>query len=109
MIALRMRRAAAAFAFALAPLAALAAGVGVKFDLDDPAGSPFPSDRFTVSDFTHNTLRQVRLPKPDCAVRPSDCADIDVLNTLDGFSTQPRITVPFDGEIDVASVSSDTV
>jgi len=109
MTALRTRRAAAALVFALAPLAALAAGVSVKFDLDDPAGSPFPSDRFTVSDFTHNTLRRVRLPKPDCAVRPSDCADIDVLNALDGFSTQPLITVPFDGEIDVTTVGSATV
>jgi hypothetical protein len=42
-------------------------------------------------------------------VRPSDCADIDVINTLDGFSTQPRITVPFDGDIDPASVNSDSV
>ena len=32
-----------------------------------------------------------------------------MLNTLDGFSTQPRITVPFTGAIDVASVNSDSV
>jgi hypothetical protein len=109
MTALRSRRAAAALVFAFAPLAAAAAGVSVKFDLDDPAGSPVPSDRFTVPDTSQNTLRRVQLPKPDCAVRPSDCADIDVLNALDGFSTQPRITLPFDGEIDLGSVSSDTV
>jgi hypothetical protein len=42
-------------------------------------------------------------------VRPSDCADIDVINTLDGFSTQPRITVPFTGAIDPNSVNSETV
>jgi hypothetical protein len=109
MTALRSRRAAAALVFAFAPLAALAAGVSVKFDLDDPAGSPFPSDRFTVADASQNTLRRVQLPKPDCGARPSDCADLNVLNALDGFSTQPRITVPFDGEIDLSSVSSDTV
>jgi len=32
-----------------------------------------------------------------------------VINTLDGFNTQPRITVPFTGDIDITSVSSDTV
>jgi hypothetical protein len=42
-------------------------------------------------------------------VRPSDCNDIDVVNSLDGFSTQPRITVPFSGDIDPATVSSSTV
>src|SRR5688572_13036136 len=109
MTALRSSRAAAALVFAFVPLVALAAGVSVKLDLDDPAGSPFPSDRFTVPDTTQNTLRRVQLPKPDCGARPSDCADIEVLNALDGFSTQPRITVPFDGDIDLASVSSDTV
>ncbi len=73
------------------------------------AGSPFPSNRYTVFDGTQNTLRRVNLPKPDCAVRVSDCQDIDVINTLDGFSTQPRITVPFTGDIDVSTVTSDTV
>jgi hypothetical protein len=108
-----LRRAALAAALACAPLAALAdatsAGVSVKFDLSDPAGSPFPSDRFTVRDWSNSTFRRVNLPKPDCAARPSDCADIDVINTLDGFSTQPRITVPFTGDIDVNTVNSDTV
>jgi hypothetical protein len=105
----RGRRLALGIAFSLLPLVALADGVSVKFDLSDPAGSPFPSNRFTVLDWTQNTYRRVNLPKPNCAVRPSDCADIDVINTLDGFSTQPRITVPFTGDIDVATVNSDTV
>jgi hypothetical protein len=111
MIAHRLRPLAAAIAFSLSllPLAAAAAGVSVKSDLSDPAASPFPSDRFTVRDWTNNTLRRVNLPTPDCAVRVSDCADIAVINTLDGFSTQPRITVPFTGDIDPASVSSSTV
>jgi len=58
---------------------------------------------------SQNTYLRVNLPKPNCAVRPSDCADIDVINTLDGFSTQPRITLPFTGAIDVNSVNSNTV
>jgi len=100
---------AVAVALAFVPLAALADGVHVLFDPSDPAAIPFPSNRFTVFDATNLTLRRVNLPKPDCAVRPSDCQDIDVINTLDGFSTQPRITVPFSGDIDPATVSSDTV
>jgi Bacterial Ig-like domain len=83
--------------------------VQVKFDLSDPAGSPFPSNRFTVREWSNKSLRRVNLPLPNCAVQVSDCQDIAVINTLDGFSTQPRITVPFTGAIDPASVTSDTV
>lgn len=99
----------AAAACLFTALTASAHGVSVRYDLSDPSGSPFPSDRFTLRDWSNNTFRRVNLPKPDCAVRPSDCADIDVINTLDGFSTQPRFTVPFTGDIDPASVSSSTV
>ncbi len=99
---------AAAALSLLAPLA-LADGVRVKDDRHNPAGAPFPSNRYTVFDGTQNTLRRVNLPKPDCAVRPNDCLDIDVINTLDGFSTQPRITVPFTGAINPATVNSNTV
>ena len=99
---------AAAALSLFAPLA-LADGVRVKDDRNNPAGAPFPSNRYTVFDGTQNTLRRVNLPKPDCAVRVSDCRDIDVINTLDGFSTQPRITVPFTGAIDPATVNSQTV
>ncbi len=111
---LRFRAGAACRLAVLAALAAMpvfapAAGVSVKVDFSSPAAGPFPSDRFTVPDFTQNTFRRVNLPKPDCAVRVSDCADIDVLNALDGFNTQPRITVPFTGEIDLATVNSNTL
>ena len=91
------------------PVFALAAGVSVKVDFSSPTTGPFPSDRFTQPDFTQNTLKRVNLPKPDCTVRVSDCADIDVLNTLDGFNTQPRITVPFTGDIDLSTVNSNTL
>ena len=97
----------------LIPLAALAdspsSGVRVRFDTGDLAGSPFPSNRYTQPEWGNRTFRRVNLPTPDCAVRVSDCQDIAVINTLDGFSTQPRITVPFTGAIDVSSVTSDTV
>ena len=91
----------------LAPVVALA--TTARFDLDSPSGGPFPSDVFTVADPSQNTSVRVSLPKPDCAARPSDCADIDVLNTLDGFNTQPRISIPFNGPIDPTSVSSANV
>jgi hypothetical protein len=100
---------AAAIALSFISLSALAGNVGVRLDFSDPSSSPFPSDRYTVRDWSQNTFRRVALPKPDCTVRVSECADIDIINTLDGFSTQPRITLPFTGDIDVSTVSSSTV
>jgi Bacterial Ig-like domain len=73
------------------------------------AGQPFPSNLFTVPDGTQATGLRVNLAKPNCTARPSDCADIDVLNTLDGFNIQPRISIPFSGAIDVKSISSSTL
>jgi len=87
----------------------LAAGVQVLFSIESPAGGPFPSDLFTAADPTHNTGLRVNLPKPDCAVRPFDCADVDVINTLDGFNVQPRLSIPFSGPIDVNTVTSEAV
>src|SRR5688500_5957808 len=90
----------------LAPATAHAAGVAPGSDLSSPSGAPFPTDRYTVADGTQLTGVRVDLPKPNCAVRPSDCLDIDVLNTLDGFNLQPRLSIPFTGAIDVASVTA---
>lgn len=103
------RRMASAVVLLALPLTVLADGVAIRYDLSDPAGSPFPSDRFTVADAGQNTGRRVALPLPNCTARPSDCADIEVLNTLDGFSTQPRITLPFNGDIDPRTVNSNTI
>ena len=86
-----------------------ASPVEPRFDFRDPTGTPFPSDLFTVSDATQLTGRRVNLPKPDCLVQVSECQDIDVLNTLDGFNLQPRLSIPFTGDIDVASVTSGTI
>jgi hypothetical protein len=79
------------------------------FDLTTPSGAPFPSDIFTTPDASQLTGRRVDLPKPNCLVRPSDCQDIDVLNDLDGFNPQPRISIPFSGAIDPTTVSSASV
>ena len=83
------------------PLAVSAAGVEVL--------SVFPSDRFTVHDRTQNTRRRVNLAKPDCTLNVVRCQDIDVLNMLDGFNIQPRLSIAFSGAIDVSSVGSDSI
>ena len=79
------------------------------FDLDSPDLGPFPSDRFTVADASQLTNRRINLPLPDASTRPSDYADVSVINTLDGFNLQPRLSVAFSGPIDVTTVNSTTV
>ena len=79
------------------------------FDLDSPDRGPFPSDRFTVADASQLTNRRINLPLPDASSRPSDYADVSVINTLDGFNLQPRLSVPFSGPIDVTTVNSTNV
>jgi hypothetical protein len=96
-----LRAALAVFALALVlPGGALAA---------TSAGQPFPSNIYTTSDATQVTGLRIHLPTPNCATNPSDCADVAVLNTLDGFNIQPRISIPFSAPIDPATVSSSTV
>jgi len=90
-------------------LSAATGDVQALFSLAEPASGPFPSDQFTVPDTNQLTGRRVALKKPDCARQPSGCDEIDILNTLDGFSMQPRIGIVFDGAIDPNSVSSKSV
>jgi hypothetical protein len=79
------------------------------FNVQSNTQSPFPSDRLTVFDGQQLTGLRVNLPLPNCATNPSDCADIALLNQLDGFNLQPRLSIPFDGAINVSTVSSKTV
>ena len=83
--------------------------VRAHFNLVDPAIGPFPADQFTVPDNSQITGLRVALPKPDCAKQPTDCEDINILNTLDGFNLQPRIAISFDGAINPYSVTSKSV
>ena len=46
---------------------------------------------------------------PNCALYKSDCEDLKIINTLDGFNLQPRLSIPFDGAIDLRTVTSKTV
>ena len=82
---------------------AIAAGGSVS------AGQPFPSNLLTTADPAQLTGLRVDLPRPDCEATPSDCADVALLNTLDGFNVLPRISIPFSGPIDLSTVSSETV
>jgi len=93
----------------LAPTLAVANEVHPLFNLQSTTQSPFPSDRFTLRDSQQNTNQRVNLPLPDCTTHPSDCLDVALLNQLDGFNTQPRLSIPFDGAIDPSTVTSQTV
>jgi len=105
---MRVFIAAALLAVALvSPSGALAATSGAP--AATTAGQPFPTDLYTARDDAQITGLRVDLPKPDCSTHPSDCADIDVLDTLDGFNIQPRISIPFSAPIDLSTVSSSTV
>jgi hypothetical protein len=73
------------------------------------AGQPFPTNLDAAPDAAQATGLRVDLPLPDCAVRPSDCADVRILNQLDGFNIQPRISIPFSGPIDLSTVSRSTL
>ena len=73
------------------------------------SGQPFPTNLDTKVDLTQLTGLRVDLPKPDCTTHPSDCADIGVLNTLDGFNVDARVSIPFSGPIDLTTVTPDTV
>ena len=79
------------------------------FNLQSSTQSPFPSDRLTAFDSQQLTGLRVNVPLPNCATNPSDCADLALVNQLDGFNLQPRLSIPFDGAIDVSTVSSKTV
>ncbi len=83
--------------------------VRALFDLNRPETGPFPSDVFTVADPANNTGRKVNLPYPDCTAQPADCDDLDVINTLDGFGLQTRISIPFDGPIDANTATAQSV
>jgi dienelactone hydrolase len=86
-----------------------AAATHVRFDISSPTGAPFPSNAFTVAAPENITGLRINLPLPDCSALPSDCDDLNVVNQLDGFNVQVRLSIPFDGPIDPASVNSRAV
>lgn len=70
--------------------------VHATFGFGQPDDGPFPANWYTVQDASNLTGVRVNLPLPECSARPSDCEDVGVLNSLDGFNLQPRVSIPFD-------------
>jgi hypothetical protein len=85
-----------------APLSA----IQPRFDLGRPSEGPFPSDQLTVPDPAQRTGVRIHLPLPECVVAPSTCDEVRLLNELDGFDLEPRLVIPFDGPIDLASITA---
>jgi dienelactone hydrolase len=84
--------------------------VHALFGLESPTAGPFPSDAFTVPDTDQTTGRRVNLPLPaDCVAFASDCEDTTLVNRLDGFNQHPRVSIPFDGPIDISTATSENI
>jgi hypothetical protein len=64
----------------------------------------FPTDALTVADPAQLTGRRVALPLAGCGAALV-CATTGLLNQLDGFDLDPRISVRFDGPVDPAAVA----
>ena len=80
-------------------LAAWGANTKIDFDPRNPNLGPFPTDYLTTPDARQRTGLRVNLPLPDCATRSSDCGETALLNQLDGFHQNARITLHFSGVI----------
>lgn len=75
-------------------------GTTPVFDYASLNASPFPSDAFTTPDAGQRTGVRINLPSPSCSSEPTTCAEVELINQLDGFSVNPRIRVSFPGPVD---------
>ncbi|MCW2667777.1 MAG: hypothetical protein JWN57_2739 [Frankiales bacterium] len=89
------------------PVGAQTSGSSVQLESGStPETRPFPDDVFTVADPAQRTGRRVDLPTSGCAADgASACADLALVNQMDGFDVRPRVSLPFTGPIDLASVT----
>src|SRR3954454_11412489 len=67
-------------------------------------GQPFPTNLDTTPDAAQVTGLRVDLATAGCS--GSDCGELAVIDKLDGFNIQPRISIPFSAPIDLATVTS---
>lgn len=89
--------------------ATLSAGTTtVLFRPGNPAVGPFPNNALTVPDAGQKTGMRVNLPYSNMcrSAALSACTNAALLNQLDGFSVNPRITVCFSGPIDLSTLTS---
>ncbi len=71
-----------------------------------PRTRPFPDNSFTVADTAQRSGRRISLPTAGCdAQGRSLCDDLALVNTLDGFDLQPRVTLPFSAAVDLLTVT----
>src|SRR6478672_12028136 len=71
------------------------------------AGQPFPTNLDTTPDPAQVTGLRVDLPTAGCS--GSDCGELAVIDKLDGFNIQPRVSIPFSGPIDLSTVTSSNI
>jgi hypothetical protein len=69
----------------------------------------FPTDRLTAADPSQLTGRRVRLSLVNCFEAPSTCDEISLLNGLDGWSVNPRMTLAFTGRVSLDSITRSSV
>jgi hypothetical protein len=74
----------------------------------------FPNNQLTVADSSQLTGKRINfrlgVDYPPCdSSNYSICDGYTLLNQLDGFDIQPRVTIPFTGPIDVKSVNDSDV
>jgi len=86
--------------------AGTSAGVVAQFDATNPQIGPFPADSLTVPDAAQITGRRLDMPLPDCGAMPALCAQLTLINELDGFNVQPRITVAFSGPVNTSTLGA---
>ena len=65
----------------------------------------FPTDRLTEADPRQLTGRRIRLSLVNCFEAPSTCDEINLLNGLDGWSVNPRMTLAFTGRVSLDSIT----
>jgi len=80
-----------------------AAQTTVVFNLNSTLGGPFPNNSLTVTDLFQKTGRRIQMPPSEdtCDLSSSAvvCGNQQLLNTLDGFSENPRLMVCFSGPV----------
>src|ERR1700692_4543432 len=91
----------------LVPLQLWCGNTAVIFQPSSPSVGPFPTNALSIQTPTQKTGLQVNLPLPQsCTSAPTaaECINTLLLNQLDGFSVNPRITVCFSGPVDVTTL-----
>jgi len=94
----------------IARRAALASALGLVLVSAGAAGAAevrmlFPTDRLTEADPAQLTGRRVRLSLVNCFEAPSSCDEITLLNGLDGWSVNPRMTLAFSAPIALDTIT----